>query len=49
MIYGAEYDNEGEPTLYYIKDSYAFPNYFYQASAADLHAQIREITTTSKL
>jgi hypothetical protein len=49
MIYGAEYDSTGEPTLYYIKDSYASPDYFYQASAAALHAKMREITSNAKL
>jgi hypothetical protein len=43
LIYGAEYDDQGNPTIYYIKDSY--PNYFYKANAELLHDNLAEITT----
>ncbi len=43
LLYGADYDADGAPVRYYIKDSY--PNYFYESDAAKLHSSLMEITT----
>lgn len=44
-LYGADYDESGAATLYYMKDSYAGPGYFYRAKPANLHNSLREVTT----
>ena len=43
LIYGAEYSADGNPTVYYIKNSYS--DYFYKANPEALHGTIVEITT----
>lgn len=43
LIYGADYDSNGSPVTYYIKDSY--PNYYYLADADYLHEIFWEMTT----
>lgn len=42
-IYGADYDSNGNPVLYYTKDSY--PDYFYTADPSELHKSLIEIST----
>jgi hypothetical protein len=43
LIYGADYDSNGSPIAYYIKDSY--PDYYYLADADQLHEDFWEMTT----
>jgi hypothetical protein len=43
MIYGAEYDHQGNALTFYIKDSY--PGYFYQATPESLYREMLEVTT----
>jgi hypothetical protein len=43
LIYGADLDENGVATAYYIKDSY--PDYFYKADVASAHRRIWELTT----
>ncbi len=43
LVYGADYDSNGSPIAYYIKDSY--PDYFYRATANQLHEDFWEMTT----
>ncbi|MFZ2145863.1 MAG: hypothetical protein WAV28_01485 [Sedimentisphaerales bacterium] len=43
LIYGADYDSDGSPVVYYMKDSY--PDYYYLANADNLHAMFWEMTT----
>ncbi len=43
LLYGAEYDENGDPTVYYIKDSY--PDYYYLSDADYLLEILWEITT----
>ncbi len=43
LVYGAEYDGNGSPISYYIKDSY--PDYYYRAEADELHGMFWEMTT----
>lgn len=43
LIYGADFDESGAATAYYIKDSY--PDYFYKADAESAHRRIWELTT----
>ena len=47
MLYGAEYDSNGTPLHYYMKDSY--PDYFYTANPAKLHETLIEISTVKIL
>ncbi len=43
LIYGADYDSNGSPIVYYIKDSY--PDYYQLADADDIHESFWEMTT----
>jgi hypothetical protein len=43
LVYGADYDSDGWPITYYIKDSY--PPYYYLSNAEYLHGIFWEITT----
>jgi len=43
LLYGADYDSNGSPIIYYIKDSY--PDYYYLADADYLHEISWEMTT----
>lgn len=43
LIYGADYDSNGSPIVYYIKDSH--PDYYYLADADQLHESFWEMTT----
>ncbi len=43
LVYGADYDADGSPITYYIKDSY--PSYYYVTDADYLHANFWEMTT----
>lgn len=43
LVYGADYDSNGSPIAYYIKDSY--PDYYYLADADQLHESFWEMTT----
>jgi len=43
LIYGADYDSNGAPLTYYIKDSY--PPYYYRANAGYVHENFWEMTT----
>jgi len=43
LIYGADYESNGSPIVYYIKDSY--PDYYYLADADQLHVDLWEMTT----
>ncbi len=43
LIYGADYDSNGSPIIYYIKDSH--PDYYYLADADTLHESFWEMTT----
>ena len=54
LLYGAEYDSDGAPVTYYIKDSYdelrfidghVYWGYFYEAEANYLHEIFWEMTT----
>jgi len=43
LLYGADYDSDGSPVTYYIKDSY--PDYYYLSDADELHEIFWEMTT----
>ncbi len=43
LLYGAEYNEQGEPIVYYMKDSY--PDYFYKSFPEKLHNSLLEIST----
>ncbi len=43
LIYGADYDSNGSPIVYYIKDSY--PDYYSLADADAIHESFWEMTT----
>ena len=43
LLYGADYDSNGSPITYYIKDSY--PDYYYLADADYLHEIFWEMST----
>jgi len=54
LLYGADYDSNGSPVTYYIKDSYEwfhfydgslYWDYFYPSDADDLHEILWEMTT----
>jgi hypothetical protein len=42
LIYGADYDPEGRPLAYWIKDSFA--PYTYRAPAAEIQAELTDVT-----
>jgi len=43
LLYGAEYDENGDPVVYYIKDSY--PDYYYLSDANYLYENFWEMAT----
>lgn len=43
LLYGAEYDDNGDPVVYYIKDSY--PGYYYLSDADYLYENFWEMAT----
>ncbi len=45
LIYGAEYDRQGQPLDYLIKDSLA--PFAYRLSAAELHQEVNDVTVGS--
>jgi len=47
VIYGAEYDLDGNALKYYIKDSY--PPYFYEKNASWVHDEIKTLSGISNL
>jgi hypothetical protein len=47
VIYGAEYDLDGNALKYYIKDSY--PPYFYEKKASWVHKKIKTLSGISNL
>ena len=42
LVYGADYDRDGKPLSYLIKDSLA--PFLYRASAAELHGKLNDVT-----
>ncbi|MFY9972475.1 MAG: hypothetical protein WAK41_24000 [Roseiarcus sp.] len=46
LIYGADYDGNGKPLSYLIKDS--LPPYTYRASAETIHATLNDVTVTTQ-
>jgi hypothetical protein len=42
LIYGADYDREGKPRSYLIKDS--LPPFTYRSSAEEIHAKLNDVT-----
>lgn len=42
LIYGADYDKDGKPLSYFIKDSFA--PYTYRASAEQIHGMLHDVT-----
>ena len=42
LVYGADYDRDGKPLSYLIKDLLA--PYLYRASAAELHGKLNDVT-----
>ena len=44
LIYGADYDNDGEPITYLIKDSLA--PYVYRMNAEAVHAELNDVTVS---
>lgn len=44
LIYGADYNKNGNILSFYIKDSYEFPNYYYKADFKKALGEIMEMT-----
>jgi hypothetical protein len=44
LIYGADYDKDGKPISYWIKDS--LPPYAYRADAETIHRKLNDVTVT---
>ena len=47
LIYGGDYDAEGRPLAYWIKDSFA--PYTYRAPAAQIHSELTDVTVAVPL
>jgi hypothetical protein len=45
LVYGADYDEKGEPISYFVKDSHA--PYLYQTSALALHSKLNDVTVST--